>query len=51
MIEQNRENSLRLNKFISHNTKYSRRDADEIIRDGRIKINNKTVVDRSQPLD
>jgi len=47
MIEQNRENSLRLNKFISHNTKYSRRDADKIIRDGRIKINNKTVVDLS----
>jgi 23S rRNA pseudouridine2605 synthase len=44
-MENNTENSLRLNKYISHSTKYSRREADEIIRDGRIKINNKTVAD------
>ena len=34
---------LRLNKFISHNTKYSRREADKLIEEGKVKINNKSV--------
>ena len=30
---------MRINKFISHNAKYSRREADELIRQGLVKIN------------
>ncbi len=30
---------MRLNKFISHHTKYSRRDADKLIFDGKVKVN------------
>jgi 23S rRNA pseudouridine2605 synthase len=29
---------IRLNKFISHNTKYSRREADELIKNGKVKM-------------
>jgi 23S rRNA pseudouridine2605 synthase len=36
---------MRLNKFLSHYTKYSRREADTLIKDGRIKIDGKVVVD------
>lgn len=34
---------VRLNKFISHNSNYSRREADKIIEEGRVTINTKTV--------
>ena len=37
--------AVRLNKFISHNSKYSRREADAIIAEGRVKINKKTITD------
>ncbi len=30
---------MRINQFLSHNTKFSRREADEIIKQGRVKIN------------
>ena len=30
---------MRLNKFIAHHTKYSRRDADKLIFDGKVKLN------------
>ena len=33
----------RLNKFISHNSNYSRREADKIIEEGRVSINGKEV--------
>lgn len=36
---------MRLNKFISHNTNYSRREADELIKQGKVKINNRVVSD------
>ncbi|OPX27379.1 MAG: pseudouridine synthase [Campylobacteraceae bacterium 4484_166] len=36
---------IRLNKYISHNTRYSRREADKLIEDGKIEINNKKVTD------
>ena len=36
---------VRLNKFISHNTKYSRREADQLILDGRVTVNGKEVED------
>lgn len=31
---------MRINKFISHNSKYSRREADELIKKGLVKINH-----------
>ncbi len=40
--EENGELS-RLNKFISHNTKYSRREADKLIEEGRVSLNNTVV--------
>lgn len=36
---------LRLNKLISHNTRYSRREADELIKNGLVKIGGKVVTD------
>jgi 23S rRNA pseudouridine2605 synthase len=38
---------MRLNKFISHNTKYSRREADKLIQDGKVRLNGKTQTDLS----
>ncbi len=35
---------LRLNKFISHNTKYSRREADKLISEGKVRVNGKTEI-------
>jgi 23S rRNA pseudouridine2605 synthase len=34
---------IRLNKFISHNSRYSRREADQLILDGEVSIENKVV--------
>jgi 23S rRNA pseudouridine2605 synthase len=34
---------LRLNKFISHHTTYSRREADKLIFEGKVKVNGKIV--------
>jgi len=36
---------VRLNKFISHNSKYSRREADALIEEGLVKINRVVVKD------
>jgi len=38
---------VRLNKYISHRSKYSRREADELIKSGKVKVNDKTVTDLS----
>lgn len=37
----------RLNKMISHNTHYSRREADELIKQGFVKVDGKVVEDMS----
>lgn len=37
----------RLNKYISHNTKYSRREADELIKNGKVRVNNHITTDLS----
>lgn len=37
----------RLNKFISHNSQYSRREADKLIEEGQVKVNGKVVKDFS----
>jgi len=34
---------MRLNKYISHHTRYSRRDADRLIEEGAVKLNKKTI--------
>ncbi len=39
--------SIRLNKYISHNSKYSRREADELIKSGKVKIKGKVVTNLS----
>ncbi|MBZ7987176.1 pseudouridine synthase [Campylobacter canadensis] len=36
---------MRLNKFISHNSDYSRRKADELIANGLVKVNQKIIKD------
>lgn len=36
---------MRINKFISHNTGFSRREADELIKDGKVSINGRTISD------
>jgi 23S rRNA pseudouridine2605 synthase len=38
---------LRINKYISHNSKYSRRDADRLIEEGRVSVNRKKLQDFS----
>lgn len=42
-IEQQEVEETRLNKFISHNSGYSRREADKVIEEGKVTINNKPV--------
>jgi len=42
-MENKNNEGVRLNKFISHNSKFSRREADKIIEEGRVKINKKVV--------
>ena len=41
--EQVQEELVRLNKFLSHNSNYSRREADKLIEEGRVKVNGKVV--------
>ena len=36
---------MRLNKYISHNTTYSRREADRLIQEGHVKVNRKVVTE------
>lgn len=36
---------MRLNKYISHNTKYSRREADKLIEEGEVTLNKKVIKD------
>ena len=36
---------MRLNKYISHNSKYSRRDADKLIEEGEVTVNKKVMKD------
>ena len=42
-----RDEEMRINKYISHNTKYSRREADELIKSGKVKVDGKVVNDLS----
>ncbi len=42
---------MRLNKYISHNTKYSRREADELIKKGLVQIKGKVVTELSTQVE
>ena len=44
-VNKQADEGIRLNKFISHNTKYSRREADRLIAEGKVELNGKTVTD------
>jgi len=44
---QSEENQIRLNKFISHNSRFSRREADELIKQGKVSIDGKVIGDLS----
>ncbi|MBP6164063.1 MAG: rRNA pseudouridine synthase [Aliarcobacter sp.] len=41
--EEVQEELVRLNKFLSHNSNYSRREADKLIEEGKVKVNGKVV--------
>ncbi|WP_321313571.1 pseudouridine synthase [Halarcobacter sp.] len=41
--DETQSQETRLNKFISHNSNYSRREADKLIEEGKVTINNKPV--------
>ena len=41
------EELVRLNKFISHNSRFSRREADKLIEEGKVEIGNKVITDLS----
>jgi len=43
----NSDNKIRLNKFISHNSRFSRREADELIKNGKVSIEGKVISDLS----
>ena len=43
-VNKKRE-TMRLNKYISHNTKYSRREADKLIEEGEVTLNKKVLKD------
>jgi 23S rRNA pseudouridine2605 synthase len=43
----NNDNKVRLNKFISHNSRFSRREADELIKAGKVSIDGKVIGDLS----
>jgi 23S rRNA pseudouridine2605 synthase len=46
-MNHSNEYPIRLNKFISHRSKYSRREADELIKEGHVKIGHTVVTNPS----
>ncbi|XPV68447.1 MAG: pseudouridine synthase [Halarcobacter sp.] len=44
-MNENSDELIRLNKFISHNSNFSRREADKVIEEGKVTINGKPVTD------
>lgn len=44
-VEEPKFELTRLNKFLSHNSNYSRREADKLIEEGKVRVNNKVITD------
>ena len=44
-VEEPKFELIRLNKFLSHNSNYSRREADKLIEEGKIRVNNRVITD------
>ncbi len=42
---------IRLNKFISHNSRFSRREADKLIEEGKVSIDGQIITDLSTKVD
>lgn len=42
---------MRLNQFIAHNTSYSRRAADELIKEGKVRVNRSVISDLSTQVE
>jgi 23S rRNA pseudouridine2605 synthase len=42
---------IRLNKFISHNSRFSRREADRLIQEGKVEIDGKVITDLATKVD
>ncbi len=42
---------IRLNKFISHNSRFSRREADKLIEEGKVSIDNQVITDLATKVD
>lgn len=51
MVQKSDSNFMRLNRFISNYTHFSRRKADEYIKYGRVTVNNITVSDFGMKID
>ena len=51
MAKKENKEPVRLNKFISHNSRYSRREADRLIEEGKVTINGKAVADMGQKVN
>ncbi len=49
--EEEKYKPVRLNKFISHNSNYSRREADKLIEEGKVSINGKVVENLATKVD
>jgi len=47
-MAEDEESGIRLNKFLSHNTKYSRRDADRLIQEGRVMMKGVVIENLSK---
>ena len=45
------EKLIRLNKFISHNSRFSRREADKLIEDGKVSLDGKIIIDMGTKVD
>ena len=51
LYQHYRGEAVRLNKYISHNSKYSRRDADKLIDEGEVTVNREVMTDFSYMVD
>lgn len=51
MKKEEENTQQRLNKYISHNTNYSRREADKLIEEGHVTVNKKPVLDMGMKVD